>query len=345
MSDEMDVLFDHRLRNALHGTSLPPAPASLRDALEDLPRTAGGTTARSVPRWTAGAALAAGLAAVAVLGGAAIFGLGGLGPAGNPTPPPSPSASASASPSPTPSPSSETFDVLSPAQILEDGRTAPSAANGSTSGATTAARYLFPTTLPQDPARQRDRRERCADRFLRPRRRMDAQPGSRGGRPCVLPAGYPARRSRGHRPALARPAGSSHAAQTDLVIVNGHFLEPRTLECPYVAAPPCIDRFDVVDVISFDDPYERASASPEASATPFPFDSPPPPPSSMANCSQPRAATGPEPGDPSISDMREKAGSRGPSFPSSSWAASCCRRSCTTPRSTRISRSARGRSP
>ena len=117
MSDEMDVLFDHRLRNALHGTSLPPAPASLRDALEDLPRTAGGTTARSVPRWTAGAALAAGLAAVAVLGGAAIFGLGGLGPAGNATPTPSPSASAS--PSPTPSPSSETFDVLSPAQILE----------------------------------------------------------------------------------------------------------------------------------------------------------------------------------------------------------------------------------
>ena len=82
MSDEMDVLFDHRLRNALHGTSLPPAPASLRVALEDLPRTAGGTTARSVPRRTAGAALAAGLAAVAVLGGAAIFGLGGFGPAG-----------------------------------------------------------------------------------------------------------------------------------------------------------------------------------------------------------------------------------------------------------------------
>ena len=51
-------------------------------------------------------------------------------------------------------------------------------------------------------------------------------------------------------------------------------------------------------MISFDDPYASASASPEASATPFPFDSPPPPPSSMANCSQPRAATGPEPGDP-----------------------------------------------
>ena len=45
MSDEMDVLFDHRLRNALHGTSLPAAPASLRSALEDLL----GPAARSWP--------------------------------------------------------------------------------------------------------------------------------------------------------------------------------------------------------------------------------------------------------------------------------------------------------
>ena len=40
MSDEMDVLFDHRLRSALHSASLPPAPASLHGALDDLPRTA-----------------------------------------------------------------------------------------------------------------------------------------------------------------------------------------------------------------------------------------------------------------------------------------------------------------
>ena len=91
MSDEM---FDQRLRNALHGSSLPAAPASLRSALDDLPRTARGTTDRSVPRRTAGAALAAGLAAVAVLGGAAVFGLGGFGPAGETTPTPSPSPSA-----------------------------------------------------------------------------------------------------------------------------------------------------------------------------------------------------------------------------------------------------------
>ena len=198
MSDEMDVLFDHRLRNALHGTSLPPAPASLRDALEDLPRTAGGTTARSVPRWTAGAALAAGLAAVAVLGGAAIFGLGGLGPAGNATPTPSPSASAS--PSPTPSPSSETFDVLSPAQILER------RADGTLgSERIDIWGYYSADTLPRRPPGPpaRDRRERCADRLLLPGRHMDAQPGRRGGRPYVLAAGYPARRSRGHRPALA----------------------------------------------------------------------------------------------------------------------------------------------
>ena len=72
-----------------------------------------------MPRWTAGAALAAGLAAVAVLGGAAIFGQARLGPLG---------PDADAEPiridiadrrRPTPSPSSETFDVLSPAQILE----------------------------------------------------------------------------------------------------------------------------------------------------------------------------------------------------------------------------------
>ena len=160
MSDEMDVLFDHRLRNALHGTSLPPAPASLRDALEDLPRTAGGTTARSVPRRTAGAALAAGLAAVAVLGGAAIFGLARFGPAGNATPTPSPSASAS--PSPTPSPSSETFDVLSPAQILER------RADGTLgSERIDIWGYYSGIPFPNDPhwiRRQGNRRERCADR-------------------------------------------------------------------------------------------------------------------------------------------------------------------------------------
>ena len=129
---------------------------------------------------------------------------------------------------------------------------------------------------------------------------MDAQPGRRGGRsmPYLPPdilrddpeaIGLLSRRTAGSSQRRSRPS---------LVIVNGHFLEPRTAECPADASPPCIDRFVVDDVISFDDPYASASASPEASATPFPFDSPPPPPSSMANCSQPRAATGPEPGDP-----------------------------------------------
>src|SRR6185503_12881880 len=94
------------------------------------------------------------------------------------------------------------------------------------------------------------------------------------------------------------PPDPATPLKPSLIIVNGHFIEPRTLECPKVAAPPCIDRFDVDDVISFDDPYARASASPEASATPFPFDSPPPPPSWMANCDQSRSATGPEPDDP-----------------------------------------------
>ena len=342
MSDEMDVLFDHRLRNALHGTSLPPAPASLRDALEDLPRTAGGTTARSVPRWTAGAALAAGLAAVAVLGGAAIFGLGGLGPAGHATPSPSPSASTS--PSPTPSPSSETFDVLSPAQNSRKARGRHPRHRTDRRLGLLTARIPLSRVAPLDRRREIAENDELIGDFSR---EGIWRPNPAAG--AVLYANLPPDAVRDDPEAIGllavRPPDPSTRPKPSLVIINGHFLEPRTLECPSVAAPPCIDRFDVDDVISFDDPYASASASPEASATPFPFDSPPPPPSSMANCSQPRAATGPEPGDPSISDMREKAGSRGRSSPSSSSAASCCRRSCTTPRSTRTSRSARGRSP
>ena len=94
------------------------------------------------------------------------------------------------------------------------------------------------------------------------------------------------------------PPDLSAPPKTIFVLLNGHFDDPRAAECSASASPPCIDRFVVDDVISFDDPYASTRASPDASATPFPFDSPPPPPSSMANCSQPRAATGPEPGDP-----------------------------------------------
>ncbi len=208
MSDEMDVLFDHRLRNALHGTSLPPAPASLRDALEDLPRTAGGTTARSVPRWTAGAALAAGLAAVAVLGGAAIFGLGGLGPAGNATPTPSPSASASPSPTPSPSPSSETFDVLSPAQILER------RADGTLGSERIDIWGFLQRAIPALPGRPRhwsSAGEGIAENdaligAFSEDGIWTPNPAAGAVARYVLAAGYPARRSRGHRPVLRRTA-------------------------------------------------------------------------------------------------------------------------------------------
>jgi len=297
MSDEM---FDQRLRNSLHATSLPAAPASLHSVLEDLPRTAGGTTARSVPRWTAGAALAAGLAAVAVLGGAAILGLGGLGPAGNSTPTTSPSAS----PSATPSPSSKTFDVLSTAQILER------RANG-TLGSERIGVWGYFSEIPLDP---------CPSPAVEPAecenvRRGIAEnealigalneegvwtPNPAAG--AILNVYWPP-----DKPLDPEAVGLLSIAPVDpatrlkpsLVIINGHFVEPRKLECPNVAGPPpCVDRFDVDDVISFDDPYASASARPEASATPFPFESPPPPPNWMANCSQPRSPDGAEPGDP-----------------------------------------------
>ena len=93
--------------------------------------------------------------------------------------------------------------------------------------------------------------------------------------------------SRSHRLIAATPLKPS------LVIIERALRRATCPRVPRLAAPPCIDRFVVDDVISFDDPYASASASPAASATPFPFDSPPPPPSSMANCSQSRAAIRP----------------------------------------------------
>ena len=295
MSDEMDVLFDRRLRNALHGTSLPAAPTSLRSALEDLPRTAGTPTARSVPRRTAGAALAAGLAAVAVLGGAAIFGLGGFGPAGEATPTPSPSASASPSPKASPSRSPETFNYLNPAEILE-GR-----ADG-TVGSERVGVWGFYSgiRMPADPL---DLRQGIAenDALIGDFSREDVwRPNPAAG--AVLIAQWPPAAVRDDPEAIGllalAPPDAASPLKPSLVLIEGHFVEPRALECPDIAAPPCIDRFDVDDVISFDDPYANASPGPSATATPFPFDSPPPPPSWMANCSQSRSATGPEPGDP-----------------------------------------------
>ena len=97
----------------------------------------------------------------------------------------------------------------------------------------------------------------------------------------------------------AAPEDPHAPRRPSLIIVNGHFDDPRAADCPADASPPCGDRFVVDDVISFEDPYASAeSQAPRASATPFPFDSPPPPPSWMTNCGQSRSATGPEPGDP-----------------------------------------------
>ena len=309
MSDEM---FDHRLRNALHGTSLPAAPASLRSALEDLPRTAGGTSARSMPRRTAGAALAAGFAAVAVLGGAAIFGLGGFGPAGEATPTPSPSASAS--PSPTPAPSSETFDVLTSAQIL-DGRADGTLGNGRVDAWGFFSDFRSATDLqgnPIDPCPSpaavlelgcQDVRQGVAE--------TDAliggfsedglwTPDPAAG--AVLHPYWPPdvlRDDAEARGLFASAPEDPHSPRIpSLILINGHFDDPRAADCSVDASPPCVDRFVVDDVISFDDPYASASASPQASATPFPFDSPPPAPTWMANCGQSRSSTGPEPGDP-----------------------------------------------
>ena len=302
MSDEMDVLFDHRLRNALHGTSLPPAPASLRSALEDLPRTTGGPTARSVPRRAALATLAAGLATVAVLGWAAMSGQNGVGPVG---PTPSPSPTVSAPPSPTPSPSSETFDVLSPAQILER------RADG-TLGSERIGVWGFFSEIPLDPCPSPDQRPFECGNVRHGIAENDALIGAMSeeglwtanpAAGAVLGIQWPPDKPLVDPEAVGLFSAARRDASTplkpSLVVIQGHFFEPLKLECPAIAGPlPCVDRFDVDDVLSFDDPYASASAGPDASATPFPFDSPPPPPSWMANCSQPRAATGSEPGDP-----------------------------------------------
>ena len=104
--------------------------------------------------------------------------------------------------------------------------------------------------------------------------------------------------ARGLFAVAAAPEDPHTPRKPSLIIVNGHFDDPRAAYCPADASPPCGDRFVVDDVISFDDPYAAANASPEASATPSPFNSPPPPPIWMANCGQSRSANGPDPDDP-----------------------------------------------
>lgn len=309
MSDEMDVLFDHRLRNALHGTSLPAAPASLRSAVEDLPRATGGTAAPSLPRRTAWAALAAGLATVAVLGWAAMSGQNGVGPVG---PTPSPSPSGSSSPGPTQS-TSETLDVLQVSQLLD------ARADGTLGGepvgvfgffsdfrsATDLQGNAIDPCPPPSPVLELgclDIRQGIAEN--------DALIGGFSEEGMWTPDVAAGAVLHPYWPDTLRDdpeaAGLFAAAPEDphvprvpsLVVVAGHFEDPRAAACPADASPPCVDRFVVDDVLSFEDQFARASATPAASATPFPFDSPPPPPSWMANCSRPRSDTGPEPGDP-----------------------------------------------
>jgi len=296
MNDDLDLLFEQRLRSAFHAASLPPAPARLGTILGDLPRTAV-AHGRSVPRMAALGALAAGVAVVAFVAWGAIFGQGGFGPGSEPTPTPSPSAS----PSPSPSASSTTFTVYSVSQLLA-GR-ADGTVHGELVGlygwfSDLRGRPIDPCPTPTIAALELS----CLDRRQGLVEAEATVGGVVDGRwvptsdPVVHPYWPPGLRSNPRVVAFAQALVDPLTPMTIFVILNGHFEDTLGAGCPADASPPCADRFVIDDVISFDDP--TATPTPAAVGTPFPFDSPPPPPRWMANCTRPRAQTGAEPGDP-----------------------------------------------
>ena len=305
MTDEKDVLFEHRLRNAFHAVSLPPAPDGLRAALEDLPRLSTSPT-RAVPRWAATGALAAGLAVVAFVAWAAIFGQGGVGPGVAPTPTPS----VSPSPSPTPSPTSSLVTVYPVEQLVA------MRADGSIDGESvdvvgwfSDARFFTDTSgVPFDPCPSpRSALELTCQELRQGVTQNEALIGSyvEGGWVPNVEAGavlhpYWPRSLQGNPQVTTlfsiAPPDPGTPMRPIFVMLNGHFDDAQAADCPADAAPPCADRFVVDDVISVDDPF--AVVSPAPSGSPFPFDSPPPPPVWMANCTKPRSQEPPEPGDP-----------------------------------------------
>lgn len=303
MSDEMDILFEHRLRSAFHAAGLPPAPATLRDVLDDLPRTAA-RPRRSVPRWAAMGALAAGFAVVAFVAWGAIFGQGGFGPGGEATP--TPTASPSPSSSPSPSPTSSPVTVYSVPQLLE-GR-----ADGSIVGGPVDLWGFYsdlrgwPADACPTPALTAlelsclDRRQGLVEGLVEAEAFVGTVVDGRWmptSDPVVHPF-WPLTLRDNPRMveffSVAPP--DPFSPKPIFVLLTGHFDDPLAADCPTDASPPCTDRFVVDDIIQFDDPY--ATPTPAPSGTPFPFDSPPPPPSWMDNCTRPRAEPGNEPGDP-----------------------------------------------
>ena len=305
MNDEMDMLFEHRLRNAFHAVSLPPAPDPLRAALEDLPRVSTQHT-RAVPRGAAMVALAAGFAVVAFVAWGAIFGQGSVGPGGVATPTPS----VSPSPSPSTSPSSSLVTVYPVDQLLT------LRADGSIGGESVDVVGWFSdfrsstdtTGVPLDPCPDptaaleltcQELRQGVAQNEALVGSHVDGAwvPNVDAG--AVLHPYWP--RSLQGNPRITAlfsiaPPDPRIPMPPIFVMLNGHFDDPLAADCPTDASPPCADRFVVDDVISVDDPF--AVASPAASGSPFPFDSPPPPPSWMANCTKPRSQEASEPGDP-----------------------------------------------
>jgi hypothetical protein len=297
MNDDLDLLFEHRLRSAFHAASLPPAPARLGSILDALPRTAA-APGRSVPRMAVFGALAASFAVVAFLAWGAIFGQGGFGPGSEPTPSPSPSPSSS----PAPSASSTTITVYSVSMLLA-GR-----ADGTIGGESVGLYGWFtdfrglavdPCPTPTAAALELT----CVDRRQGIVEAQATVGGVVDGRwvpisdPVIHPYWPPSPRSNPRVVAFSSVAPvDPFAPKPIFVLLNGHFEDALAADCPADGSPPCADRFVVDDVISFDDP--TATPTPAAVGTPFPFKSPPPPPKWMANCTKPRSQTGAEPGDP-----------------------------------------------
>jgi hypothetical protein len=299
MNDDLDLLFERRLRSAFHAASLPPAPARLGSFLDDLPHAAGARR-RSVPRMAAFGALAAGFAVVAFLAWGAIFGQGGFGPGSEPTPTPTPSPSAS--PSPSLSAASTTFTVYSVSGLLA-GRT-----DGTVRGQLVDLYGWFSDFRggPIDPCPTPNAAALALSCLDRRQGLVEAEATVGGvvdGRwvptadPVVHPYWPPSLLSNPRVVAFFSVAPVDPVTPRPIVVLlNGHFEDALAADCPADASPPCLDRFVVDDVISFDHP--TAAPTPAAVGTPFPFDSPPVPPKWMANCTKPRSQTGAEPGDP-----------------------------------------------
>jgi hypothetical protein len=296
MSDDMDTLFDHRLRSALHGSSLPPAPATLHDFLDDLPRTAAAPR-RSVPRWATIGALAAGLGVVAVVGWGAIFGQGGFGPGGEPTP--TPIVSPSASPSPTPESSSDTYPAYVAGELLD--RRADGTIGGEQVILIGFYSDLRRSPVPCPSLSAATLELGCFDR----RQGVTGADAAVGAfvdgqfEPTQAPVVHPYwPESLAADPEAAALLGLTAAGPVAPVAVTliGHFDDPLAADCPADASPPCADRFVVDDVLLFTDP--TPTPTPATAATPFPIDSPPPPPTWMDGCTSDRFQDGPLPGDP-----------------------------------------------